>query len=270
MPIKIGISSSIMHPESERKTYPFKTLHYLVSDLHQYISAQKALPMMIPPLSEEDVIKEFVNEMDGLILQGGVDMNPHSYGEDHLNCEEWPGDRVRDAYELYLVELFVKAKKPILGICRGLQVLNVYFGGTLYQDLPTLLQTSIHRNADLLDQQVHRIKVEKNGIFSKIYQAEIHQKKSLWVNSLHHQGIKKLGDGLKIEARSTEEGLKEGLIEAFSYHYQDGGKMGPEVLAVQWHPEYHFYKEQQLLNEEEDLFLPPEKILSYFLSLCAK
>jgi putative glutamine amidotransferase len=163
--------------------------------------------------------------LDALVLMGGADVWPGSYGETPLQ-ERWSGDRVRDDYEKALVHAFVDAGKPVLGVCRGLQLINVAFGGTLYQDIATQLpQALLHRNAQAYDQHFHDLRIDPQ---SRLYQVLGGQTDAV-VNSIHHQGIKDLAPQFVVEARCPQDGM----IEAIRWR-------GPAYLAaVQWHPEFH-------------------------------
>ena len=135
----------------------------------------------------------------------------------------------------------MKLDKPIFGICRGAQILNAYFGGTLYQDIQTQLPQAIqHRNGELYDQHIHRVVLNPDGF---LYGLNKGDEKS-YINSIHHQAIKDLGKDLKVLARSEEDGI----IEAF---YWKGAKEG-RVIAVQWHPEFnaHYKGEEELFDQE--------------------
>lgn len=108
---------------------------------------------------------------------------------DYLDKALWPGDKVRDDYELAVIDYAFKQGKPILGICRGFQLLNVYFGGTLYQDIATQLETPItHANRPIYDQNYHAIEFLDDSLLANIIYANRSQKG--FVNSIHHQSIK--------------------------------------------------------------------------------
>ena len=134
---------------------------------------------------------------------------------------QWAGDRLRDAYEMELLHEFMEAGKPVLGICRGAQLINVALGGTLYQDIATQYdQPDIHVHDDY-DKYAHAIAWETGSNL-----ARLSRKSRRAGHSIHHQAIKSLGRGLRVEARSTQDGL----IEAVRLD----GK--PYVLGLQWHP----------------------------------
>lgn len=179
-----------------------------------------ATPFVLP-LSKAKEAKEYVDQMDALVLAGGEDVDPLLfYEEPHLNVGEIEPDR--DDFELALIEEAWKQKKPILGICRGLQLLNVASNGTLYQDL------SIYENLEVNHIQktpwkyaTHSILIEENSWLGEALGTE------QVVNSYHHQAIKEIGDAFRPVAWS-----KDGLIEAIE-------SIDPKqkVMAVQWHPE---------------------------------
>ena len=182
---------------------------------------------------------ELNTDYDGLILCGGNDLNPAYYGEDINGSVDI--DHRRDETEWALLKEFVKTGKPIMGICRGFQLLNVFFGGTLYQHIEN---AQIHRG-DLVHYPVHTVTAQKGSVLSELYGEEF------FVNSCHHQGIKKLGDDLQAMAYSQD------LVEAF-YH-----KDMP-VFGVQWHPEKMCY------GQKRSDCVDGAPIFRYFLELCAQ
>jgi putative glutamine amidotransferase len=235
--IKIGVSACFLYPNPDRDFFSKKTLCYLENDMANYLYRDDVLPILIPNL-KENALDIFLSQMDGFVFQGGSDLCPQSYGEDFLNKEKWSGDIFRDRYELKIADYAFKHAKPILGICRGAQLMNVYFGGTLYQDLPTQhTNSSKHRDAIEYDGIFHSIEFT-SGILAKLYRNEINPH----VNSVHHQGIKTLGKNLVIEAISPQDNL----IEAFSYHNMQDNF----VLAVQWHPEFSHTIKDKLISAD--------------------
>ena len=144
--------------------------------------------------------------LDGLLLQGGADVNPQSYGEEPMH-PDWAGDMVRDAYEMELLHEFIEAGKAVLGICRGAQVINVALGGTLYQDIATQIEgagTPVH---DDYDRPSHAIAWDKDSGLAKLYPGSSGGN----VISIHHQSSKTLGRGLKVEARGESDGIVEAV-----------------------------------------------------------
>jgi putative glutamine amidotransferase len=170
-------------------------------------------------------VADYAQWLDGLVLHGGADVWPGSYGEQPLR-PEWNGDRLRDAYEIALVQAFEAAGKPVFGICRGLQLINVAHGGTLYQDIATQKPGArTHRDAEAYDLNFHEVDIVPGTRLAQLLRETRHK-----INSVHHQGIKDLAPGFTVEATSPDDGI----IEAIRY------TGGPWVSAVQWHPEFHF------------------------------
>lgn len=246
-PPRIGISACFFHADPQRAIFKGKTLLYMVEPISDWLLTEGVLPILIPtlPTTSKLTLREYVAGLDALLLQGGADVAPQSYGEAPLR-PEWGGDAVRDAYEIALVKEFRSQDKPILAICRGLQLLNVALGGTLYQDITLQVPGAlVHRNWDIYDQNIHDVTFAPDSHLAKIYAG----KASHRINSVHHQGVKDLAPGLKVEARSAPDGI----VEAVKW---DGREY---MLGVQWHPEF-----QSPLDKEP--LLDPKPLLSTFLS----
>lgn len=161
--VRIGVSAYFIYPDPNRTFFGHKTAACLENDLARYLSRSDAIPILIADL-EPDRLQDLLQEMDGFVLQGGVDVSPETYGHAHLNHAQWPGDPHRDHYELKILEFAVNHGKPVLGICRGCQLINVYFGGTLYQDLVTEFGTKqSHRDPTLYDQVHHGVRFTPDG-----------------------------------------------------------------------------------------------------------
>jgi putative glutamine amidotransferase len=227
---KIGISACFFHPDPQRKSAPSKTLQWIEQSTAHWVMAGGALPVMVPApygdTARGDVtVADYAQWLDGLVLHGGADVWPGSYGEQPLR-PEWNGDRLRDAYEIALVQAFEAAGKPVFGICRGLQLINVAHGGTLYQDIATQKPGArTHRDAEAYDLNFHEVDIVPGTRLAQLLRETRHK-----INSVHHQGIKDLAPGFTVEATSPDDGI----IEAIRY------TGGPWVSAVQWHPEFHF------------------------------
>lgn len=161
--------------------------------------------------------KDYARICDGLLLTGGVDIHPRYYGEEILN-DTLVLDTDRDALELEVTKAFVEAGKPILGICRGFQLLNVFFGGSMWQDLPAQKGLNHSCNTFGLAAITHPVSLAEGSILHRLYGGEIP------VNTYHHQAVKALGEGLWITAYADE------IPEALQH------KTLP-IHAVQWHPE---------------------------------
>lgn len=235
--LKIGVSACFFHADPNRRIFTGKTLQYVEQSIAHWVQSQGALALVIPSPDGEtrrvDVtLDHYAELLDGLVLEGGSDLWPGSYGETPLR-PEWGGDRVRDEYEIALLRAFVARGKPVLGVCRGLQVLNVAYGGTLYQDLALQRPGPIfHRSAQLYDRNHHTIVFAPGTRLASLYLDTA----SATVNSVHHQGIKDLASGFEVEARAPD-----GVIEAI--------RLGSDgyVAAVQWHPEFHVGDHAHLL-----------------------
>lgn len=228
--LRIGISACFFHPDPSRKAAPSKTLQWIEQSTAHWVMSQGALPFMIPSPSGdtfrgEITVGDYAQALDGLVMHGGADVWPGSYGEEPLR-PEWNGDRVRDEYEMALVRAFSEAGKPVFGICRGLQLINVAHGGTLYQDISTQKPGArVHRDADAYDLNFHHVDILPDTRLAQLLGGAGSHK----INSVHHQGIKDLAPGFKVEAVSPDDGV----IEAVRY------TQGPWISAVQWHPEFH-------------------------------
>jgi len=211
--IKIGISPRLLHPQPGARGVFTKILHYVEDGIAQWLQSRHAL-LFVLPLSTRAA--DYAQALDGLVLQGGADISPLAYGEEPLK-PEWAGDPMRDGYEIELVRAFTAAGKPVLGICRGAQLINVALGGSLHQDIPA------HRSDDY-DQHAHEVRLEPGSGLARLYG----ETGPRGVVSIHHQAIKRLAPGLKVEARADD-----GVIEAVR------GTGAGYVCAVQWHPEFH-------------------------------
>lgn len=228
--LKIGISACLFHPDPERKAAPSKTLQWIEQSTAHWIMSEGALPVMVPsPLGDtargDVTVHDYAAWLDGLVMHGGADVWPGSYGEEPLR-PEWRGDRIRDEYDIALVQAFAAAGKPVFGICRGLQLINVAHGGTLYQDIATQKPGALtHRDADAYDLNFHHVEILPGTRLAALLGEEARHK----INSVHHQGIKDLAPGFAVEAVSPDDEVVEAIRHT-------GERW---IAAVQWHPEFH-------------------------------
>jgi putative glutamine amidotransferase len=192
----------------------------------QVLAAAGGVPWVIPLLEgDEATLRAIYERLDGLLLPGGVDVDPGAYGEaPSPHCG--PIDPARDWAELRLVRWALQDAKPVLAVCRGAQLLNVAFGGTLYQDVAAQHPGAIkHDNFPTggrrRDELAHTVRLTAGSRLARLLEADM-----LPVNSMHHQGIARLAPGLVAVATSAD-GLIEG-VETANGHF---------VLGVQWHPE---------------------------------
>ncbi|HEY1891112.1 MAG TPA: gamma-glutamyl-gamma-aminobutyrate hydrolase family protein [Steroidobacteraceae bacterium] len=192
------------------------------------LDAADGLPLLIPALAAELHLDELVERLDGLLFTGSPsNVEPHHYE----GPPSEPGtlhDPARDATTLPLIRKAVQAGVPVFGICRGFQEINVAFGGSLYQRVHEVAGHIDHRDdrSQPLEVQygpAHEVVLQPGGLLHSLAGAE-----RIRVNSLHWQGIERLGEGLAVEARAPD-----GLIEAF--RVEDAARF---ALAVQWHPEW--------------------------------
>ena len=189
-------------------------------DYMEAIAWAGGIGVMLPLTGDEEALEQLIRQLDGFLFTGGHDLDPAYYGQEKKQtCGRITPER--DSMELALFRRALELDKPILGICRGIQLMNIALGGTLYQDIPTEIPSEVpHRVLEKpLARDVHEIQVEPECPFRDL-------PLRLWVNSRHHQAIETLAPGLKVRARALD-----GVIEAVYMPEK------PHVRAVQWHPE---------------------------------
>lgn len=191
-------------------------------DYHDAVVRAGGVPVVLPLTTERECLLELAERLDGLILTGGYDMDPHLFGEE-------PSIRLgqvspeRDQFELEFLSVFYPSNKPIFAICRGIQVLNVFLGGTLYQDIASEVDRPIqHSQKAPRDHGAHWIEITHDSLLHQVLGRE-----KIRVNSYHHQALKQLADPLSVSAVSSD-----GIIEAV-----EGKDAKRFILGVQWHPE---------------------------------
>ena len=214
----IGISSSIIVDNSG--SFAGYKRAYVNKDYVDAVIRAGGVPLIIPFSTDKEVIISQAQLIDGLILSGGHDINPYNYGQEPSQKigETFPE---RDTYEMILLEESKKRNIPILGICRGFQLINVAAGGTLYQDL-SLIPGNIlkHNQVSNPTLKTHKVEIKENSFISSIFGKET------MVNSFHHQAIDKVADDFIVVARASD-----GVVEAIEH------KTYKFLVAVQWHPE---------------------------------
>ena len=238
-PLRIGLSARIFHPEPGAKGILAKTLQLLEQSAAQWVMARDVMVMMVPSVVQDGTLmrsnirlRDYAEYLDGLLLQGGADVSPKAYGEEPLK-PEWGGDPVRDAYELELLHEFMEAGKPVLGVCRGMQLINVALGGTLHQDLPTLCPgATVHESGDY-DHNDHPVSFAEGGRLANWFAGVAGGR----VVSIHHQAVNRLGRDIAVEAQA-----EDGIIEAIRWNGRSF------VFGVQWHPEFHAAAGVELLD----------------------
>ncbi|WP_116135635.1 type 1 glutamine amidotransferase [Trinickia diaoshuihuensis] len=238
--LRIGVSARIFHPEPGARGLRGKTLQYLEESVAHWVMSRDVMVFMIPTVGHQGMLhpsnirlRDYAKHLDGLLLQGGADVSPQTYAASDMR-PEWPGDRVRDMYELELLYEFIESGKPVLGICRGCQLINVAFGGTLYQDIATEVPTAGVHVSEFYDQHRHSVRFPDGSTLASMFPG----RREAIVNSIHHQAVRTLGRDLNIEAVSASDGL----IEAVRY------RRAPFVVGVQWHPEFHRAGGDELLD----------------------
>ena len=198
-----------------------------------YVNAVRkagGVPVVLPLAADAEDAKALIASVDAVIFSGGEDVDPARYGEEPIN-ESVEVNHERDSSDFRLAQAALKARKPILCICRGEQMLNVALGGSLYQDIPTQAPSGIaHRQDTVSTVPTHIIYIEKDSRLHALTGLD-----SAMVNSFHHQAVKDPAPGVKVVARASD-----GIAEA----WEKG-----DIISVQFHPE-------ALIKGGDETFLP--------------
>lgn len=250
----IAMSPRILRQVPNELGFRGKTLQYLEQSMAHCLMRFGARVAMIPTIeSSSDVepwqvdVDDYCAGFDALLLQGGADLHPQVYGET-ITYARGPIDVTRDRFELELLRAFSAANKPVLGVCRGMQLLNVAFGGSLHQDLVACGATTLeHYVAELYDEHSHDLEFVPDGWLARLYGGRRRGR----VNSIHHQGANRVGEALRVEARAPD-----GVVECIRHETLDW------VVGVQWHPEFH--------DPRFPTLMPMEPLLQAFLAAAAK
>ncbi|MGL4571078.1 MAG: gamma-glutamyl-gamma-aminobutyrate hydrolase family protein [Clostridium sp.] len=234
----IGISASLTIDNNSKMLG-----RRLVSLSENYVNAVLAsggIPFVLPINNNLEIIKDYATIIDGLILSGGHDINPLCYNEEP-SLQLGMVLPERDLFDISLVQEVERLNKPILGICRGNQILNICHGGSLYQDLSLTNSSFIKHNQDAPEYEgTHTVFIESHSNLRNIIG------ESILVNSYHHQCIDKLGSGFKVSALS-----RDGVIESIE------SISGSFKLGIQWHPEMMASRNTLMKN-----------LFDYFISKC--
>lgn len=218
MPI-VGISASVMIDQGGM--FPGYHRSYVNEDYVNSVVRNGGVPFIIPVSNVTEVLDTYIDTIDALILSGGHDVCSMNY---HEEPSPKMGDIFpeRDAFEFALLERAEEKGIPILGICRGAQIINVYHEGTLYQDVSLCETATIkHWQGHFPEQVTHSVDIVENSLLHKILKVN-----KVLVNSFHHQIIKDVGVDFKVVGRSMD-----GVIEAIEHNNY------PMLIGVQWHPE---------------------------------
>ena len=223
----IGITLSQAREVKNRRFPMRKGFDYLKRDYHYAITKSGGIPVLFPVTQDKKLIQHYIDSVDGLLITGGNDMDPKFFGQKpHYKSRIDPIER--DTFDLTSCEYALDASIPILGICRGHQVLNVTCGGSIYQDICQIRRKTLkHNDPGETGRSFHNIKIDKSSLLYKIM-----KKETIEVNSNHHQVVDKIGTGLKPTAFASD-----GIIECLEI---PDSKF---VISVQWHPESIFGSE---------------------------
>ena len=196
-----------------------------------YVDAVRSVglvPLILPPRDPAEA-DDLLDQVAGVVLTGGEDVDPAEYGAD-VSPKTYTPHRLRDAFELAVARRARQRRLPTLAICRGIQLVNVALGGTLVQDIATECPSTInHEQSELRDQRVHDVEIERGSRLAEAVGAT-----RISVNSSHHQAVAQPAHGLRVTARSPD-----GLVEGAEWTADDWW-----MLAVQWHPEELVHDEQ--------------------------
>ncbi|CUX29289.1 Gamma-glutamyl-gamma-aminobutyrate hydrolase PuuD [Clostridium sp. C105KSO15] len=195
------------------------------------LKAAGAIPVVMPLDASEEDLKQLSQDLDGFLFTGGPDVHPFLFGEEtQAHCGNV--SPARDQMEISLLPMIMELQKPILGICRGIQVLNIALGGNIWQDIPSQVTRDFplaHSQPFSYDMPCHTVVLTEGSLLARISESS-----SIKVNSMHHQAVKDLAPGLIASAYSTDY-----LIEALEMPDY------PFFIGVQWHPEYLWEKNKE-------------------------
>ncbi|MDO5294424.1 MAG: gamma-glutamyl-gamma-aminobutyrate hydrolase family protein [bacterium] len=200
--------------------FPGLERDYVNRDYSVSVTLAGAVPLILTVQDDEEAIRSQIERVDALVFSGGYDMDPQLYGEEPMWEQGFIHPQV-DQFYLKAIKIARELNKPVLGICKGIQAINVAFGGTLYQDLKKQVPESMkHSQSSPRQYGSHAVKIDKDSFLGECLPEETK------INSFHHQAIKDLAAGFRVTAIATD-----GIIEGIE------STAGSFVTAVQWHPE---------------------------------
>ena len=217
----IGISANVSPAGDERRSISRDAeLYYLQEQYLKFVSAGGGVPVLLPPIDDLERVSAMVGHLDGLIVSGGVDVDPSLYGQPNTHSKGC--DLRRDRFEMELIRQARLQGRAVLCICRGIQVLNIAFGGSLYQDIPTCLEGALHHHRwEEGKETFHQTRPTRKSALTELFGEEAFN-----TNSSHHQSVQVVGEGLVVLAEAPD-----GVVEAI-------GCPGDRcTLGIQWHPE---------------------------------
>ncbi len=241
----------LLTPSTARKGSEFSDASISLSHCYSdAVIAAGGLPQVFPATTDRSIIRESVQRCDGVLMTGGEDIDPKLYAKDlpeELARTVGPVEPDRDLWERGVIADVFRQQKPLLGICRGHQMLNVALGGTLLVDIATQVPGALnHRQMDRKAEPVHEVKIARDSLLARVT-----GRRRLGVNSTHHQAVGIVAEPLRVAAESAD-----GVVEALEWKEPVGL---PFLLSVQFHPER--------LIDRNALFL---QIFSSFVAACRR
>ncbi|MDO5521719.1 MAG: gamma-glutamyl-gamma-aminobutyrate hydrolase family protein [bacterium] len=214
----VGIVGNILTMEGGM--FPGIERDYVNRDYSESVTLAGAVPLILTVQDEEEAVRSQIERVDALVFSGGYDLDPQLYGEEPMWEQGFIYPKV-DQFYITAIKIARELGKPVLGICKGIQAINVAFGGTLYQDLKKQVPGSIkHSQSSPRQYGSHLVKVDKDSFLGECLGEETQ------INSFHHQAVKDVATGFRVTAMATD-----GVIEGIE------STEGSFVAAVQWHPE---------------------------------